>query len=85
MSIYYVYILCLYILSFCASLLLSKALTYMIKPEELYILTFEKAEGRGLFHRLKTYPTIMRIPHNQQLGHTWLIIIPYGWHHAQVG
>ena len=28
-------------------------------------------------YKLKIHPTIMRIPHSQQLGHTLLLIIPY--------
>ena len=58
--------------------------TYSIKSEELYILSCGK--GLGLKQvifvirtkinlafvkwRLKTHPTIMRIPHNHELGHT---------------
>ena len=51
-----------------------------IKPEELYLysLAVEKVDAfsqlrmenpKG-FNWLKTHPTIMRIPHNQQIGHT---------------
>ena len=61
----------------------------MMKPEELSILSCEKGprpkaeafftakngELRG-FKWLKTQPTMIRIPHNQQIGHTWLIIVP---------
>ena len=39
------------------------------------ISTAKNVELRG-FNWLKTHPTTMRIPHNQQLGHTWLIIAP---------
>ena len=59
---------------------------YRMKPEELYILSYEKGRGRRPwpfsqlrmyssegFNWLKTPLTIMRNPHNQQLGRTWLI------------
>ena len=42
-------------------------------PRSSTFLAVEKAEG---FDWLETHPTIMMIPHNQQLGHTWLIIAP---------
>ena len=32
------------------------------------------------FYRLKTHPTIMKIPRDQQLGHIRLIITPYAYH-----
>ena len=61
---------------------------YRINSEELYILSCGK--GRGLetevfskaknveLRGLKTHPTKIRNPHNQQLGYTWLIIAPLG-------
>ena len=70
--------------------------TYRIKPEDLYILSCEKGRGRRprpfswlrmenpetsyLCNWLKIHPTWMRIPDNQQLGHTWLIIILEAYH-----
>ena len=42
------------------------------KPRPFRQLRMENSEG---FNWLKTHPTIMRIPHKQQLGHNWLIII----------
>ena len=51
--------------------------TYRIKPEEFYILSCEmdlRIESHEGF--IWPNPTIMRNPHNQQLGQTWLILIP---------
>ena len=49
-----------------------------LKPDSFHFLAVEKAEVEGSedFNWLKTHLTIMRIPHNQQLGHTRLIIAP---------
>ena len=75
-----------------ASLQILCVIWYMIKPDELSILSCEKGGGRKPgpfsqlrmespkgFNWLKTHPTIIRIPHNhdnQQLVHTLLIIAP---------
>ena len=36
--------------------------------------------GSEGFNWLKTHPNIMGIPHNQQLGHSWLIITSQAYH-----
>ena len=53
-----------------------------LKPDSLHFLAVEKSEVEGSedFNWLKTVPTIMRTPHNQQLSHTRLIIAPYAYH-----
>ena len=40
-------------------------------------LAFSTANRSEGFNWLKTHPTIILIPHNQHIGHTWLIIAPY--------